>query len=74
MSFRAHIIEKIQALVGNHYQLHDHSKGANYLNFLQIGWIFLNPNPDELYDMTTSVLQLILLIISSWKLANLLRP
>ena len=74
MGFKALIIEKIQVLVGNHYQLHGHSNGANYLKSLWTGWTFLDPNPDELYDMTTSVLQLILLILSSRKLANLLYP
>ena len=65
MGFRAYIMEKIRVLVGNHYQLHGHSNGANYMKSLRTGWTFLNPNSDEVYDMTTSVLQLILLIISS---------
>ena len=72
MGFRAHIMEKIRVLVGNHYQLYGYSNGANYLNFLWIDWTFLNLNPDEVYNMTTSVLQLISLIISSQKLDNLL--
>ena len=73
IGFRAHIMEKIHVLVGNHYQLHSHSNGARYLKSLQTGWTFLNPNPDEIYDMTTGFLQLILLIISSQKLAHLPR-
>lgn len=73
MGFRAHIMEKIRVLVGNHYQLHGHSNGASYLKSLRTGWTFLDPNPDEVYDMTTGFLQLILLIISSRKLADLPR-
>ena len=74
MGFRAHIMEKIRILVENHYQLHGHSNGANYLKSLQTGWISLDPNLDKVYDMTTSILQLILPIIYSQKLANLPRP
>ena len=69
MGFRAHLIEKMQGLVGVYYQLH--SNRANYLKTLQTSWIFLDLNPDEVYDMTTSVLELILLIVSSQKLADL---
>ena len=66
-------MEKIRVLVGNHYQLHGHSNGAKYLKSFRTGWTFLDPNPDEVYDMITRILQLILLIISSCKLADLLR-
>ncbi len=67
MGFRAHLMEKMQALVGVHYQLH--SNGADYLKSLRTNWTFLNSNPDEVYD--TSVLQLNLLMLSSQKLADL---
>ena len=72
MGFRAHLMEKMQALVGVHYQLH--SNGADYLKTVRTNWTFLNPNLDEVYDKTTSVLQLILLMLSSRKLADLLLP
>ena len=72
MGFRAHLIEKMQAWEGVHYQLH--SNGADYLKTLQTNWTFLDPNPDEVYDKTTSVLQLILLMLSSRKLADLPYP
>ncbi len=65
-------MEKMQALIRVHYQLH--SNGADYLKSLQTNWIFLNPKPDEVYDKTTSVLQLILLILFNYKLANLPHP
>ena len=72
MGFRAHLMEKMRALVGVHYQLH--SNGADYLKTLRTNWTFLDPNPNEVYDKTTSVLQLILLMLSSQKLADLPRP
>ena len=72
MGFTAYIIEKIQVLIGNHYQLHCYRNRANYLKSFWITWTFLDLNLDEVYDITISVLQLILLIISSQKLANLL--
>ena len=72
MGFRAHLMEKMQALVGVHYQLH--SNEADYLKTLWANWTFLNPNLNEVYDKTTSVLQLILLMLSSRKLADLPRP
>ena len=66
-------MEKIEVMVGNHHQFYGHSNGATHLKFFCTGWIFFNPNPDKVYNMTTSVLQLILIIISGQKLANLLR-
>ncbi len=69
MGFRAYLMEKIQILVEVHYQLH--SNGPDYLKSLRTNWTFLDSNPDEVYDKTTSILQLILLILSSWKLADL---
>ena len=65
-------MEKMQRLIGVHYQLH--SNEADYLKILQTNWTFFNPNPDEVYDKITSVLQLVLLTLSSQKLANLPRP
>ena len=65
-------MEKMQALVGVHYQLHNN--GADYLKTLRTNWTFLDPNPNEVYDKTTNILQLILLMLSSQKLADLLRP
>ena len=62
-------MEKMRELIGVHYQLY--SNGANYLKTLQTGWIFLDLNLDKIYNMTTSVLELVLLIISSRKLADL---
>ena len=59
-------------LVGVHYQLN--SNGVDYLKIFQTNWTFLNPNPDEVYNKTISVLQLILLMLSSRKLADLLLP
>ncbi len=72
MGFRAHLMEKIRALVGVQYQLH--SNGADYLKSLWTHWTFLEPNPDEIYDRTTSVLPLNLLMLSSGKLADLPHP
>ena len=63
MGFRAYLIEKMQALVRVHYQLH--SNRADYLKTLETNDIFFDPNPDEVYDKTTSILQLILLILSN---------
>ena len=54
MGFRAYLIEKMQALVGVHYQLH--SNGADYLNTLGTNCSFFDPNPNEIYEKTTSVL------------------
>ena len=71
MGFRAHLMEMMRALICVHYQLH--SNRADYLKTLRTNWTFLNPNLDEVYDKTTRVLQLILLILSSQKLADLPR-
>lgn len=71
MSFKTHLIVKMQGLVGVYYQLY--RNGVNYLKILWIGWTFLNFNADEIYDMITSILELILLIVSSCKYANLPR-
>lgn len=70
MGFGAYLIEKMQGLVAVHYQLY--SNAANYLIIFQTGWTFLDCNLDEVYNMTTSILKLILLIVSNWKLPNLL--
>lgn len=35
-----------------HYQLHDNE--ADYLKFLQIGWTFLDHNPNKICDLTIS--------------------
>ena len=59
----------MQRLVGVYYQLHNN--GANYLRNLRTDLTFLNPNPDEVYDMITSILEFILLIVSGQKLADL---
>ena len=72
IGFRAHIMKKIRVLIGNHHQLHGYSNEANYLKLFWTNWTFLDPNPDEIYDMTTGFLQLIVQIISSQKFANLL--
>lgn len=69
MGFRAYFREKMRGLVGIYYQLH--SNRANYLKILQTSKTFLDPNPDKVYDMITSVLELILPIVSSRKLADL---
>ena len=69
MGFRAYLIENMQVLVEVYYHLH--SNGTNYLKSLQINWTFLELNLDEVYDKTISVLQLILLMLFSQKLANL---
>ncbi len=66
------MMEKMRGLVGVHYQLH--SNGPNYLKTLGTGWTFLNPNPDEVYDINTSDLKLTLPIISSRKIADLQPP
>lgn len=63
-------MEKMRVLVGIHYHLYRNR--TNYLKILQTGGIFLDLNPNEIYNMTTSVLELILLIVSCQKLANLL--
>ena len=72
MRFKVYLIEKMQTLIGVHYQLH--SNREDYLNILGTNWTFLDPNPDEVYDKTINILQLILLILSSQKLADLLHP
>ncbi len=72
MDFRAYLMEKMRALVRVHYQLHNNK--ADYLKSLQTNWTFLDPNLDEVYDRTTSILQLILLRLSSRKLADLPYP
>lgn len=59
----------MRELVRIHYQLH--SNRANYLKTLRTDWIFLDLKPEEVYDMTTNVLELILQIVSSQKLADL---
>ena len=64
-------MEKMRALIGVYYQLH--SNEADYLKTFWTNWTFLDPNPDEVYDKTTSVPQLILLMLSGQKLADLLR-
>ena len=46
-----------------YYQLH--SNKADYLKSLWNNWSFLNLNPNEVYDKTISILQLILLMLSS---------
>ena len=53
MDFRAHLIEKIQALVGVSYLLH--SNETDYLKTLQINKTFLDLNPDEVYDKITTI-------------------
>ena len=60
----------MQALVRVHYQLH--SNRVEYLKTLWINQTFLDPNSDKIYDKITSVLQFILPMLSSQKLANLL--
>ncbi len=72
MSFKANMIEKMRGLVSVYYQLH--SNGPNYLKTLQTGWTFLDLNPDKVYDITICDLKLALLIISSWKMADLQHP
>ena len=72
MGFKAHLMEKMRALVGVHYQLHNNE--ADYLKNLWTNWTFLDPNFDKVYDKTISVLQLILLMLSSQKLADLPYP
>ena len=69
MGFKAYQMEKMQAFVGVHYQLH--SNGADYLKTVWTNWTFLDPNPDLIYDKTTSVLQLTLLMLFSQKLVDL---
>ena len=54
MDFRTHLIKKMQALLEIHYQLH--SNRADYLKNLRINWTFLDPNLNEVYDKTTSIL------------------
>ena len=65
-------MEKMRALVGVDYQLYNN--WADYLKTLRTNWTFLDPNPNEVYEKTTSVLQFILLMLSSQKLADLPRP
>ena len=54
MGFGAHLMEKMQVLVGVHYQLHNN--GADYLKSLRTNWFFFNPNPDKVYNKITSIL------------------
>ena len=72
MGFIVHIIEKIRLLIKNQYGFHYYDNRANYLKFLQTGWILCDPNPNEVYEITINILQLILPILSSQKLADLL--
>ncbi len=43
------MMEKTRQLVAVHYQLG--SNGADYLKALREGWAFLDPNPDEVYNL-----------------------
>ncbi len=65
-------MEKMQTLVGESHELH--SNVTDYLKSLRTNLTILKPNPDEVYDRTTSVLQLIWLMLSSQKLADLPHP
>ena len=56
MGFRVSLIEKILVLVEVHDQLY--SNKENYLRSPQTNWIFLDPNPNEIYDKTINILQL----------------
>lgn len=56
-------------MVGVFYQLH--SNEANCLKVLWMSWTFLDSNPDVIYDITNSILELILIIIFIRKLADL---
>ncbi len=69
MSFRAYMMEKMRGFIGVHYQLH--SNAPNYLKTLQTSWTYLDLNPDEVYDITTSNLKLTLLTVSCLKIADL---
>lgn len=69
IDFKAYLMEKMQALVGVHYQLH--SNNSDYLNTLWTNQIFFDPKSDEVYDRMTNILQLILLMLSNQKLHNL---
>lgn len=71
IDFRAYMIEKIQVLVEKYYQLHGHSIAVSYLKSLWTGSIFFDPNLAEVYNIIIGDLQLILIGISSQKLANL---
>ncbi len=72
MSFRAYIIEKMGGLVGVYLLLY--SNRPNNLKIFQTDWTFLDPNLDEVYDITTSDLKLTLLTVFSQKMADLKRP
>ncbi len=61
-------MERMRGLVEVHYQLH--SNGPNYLKTFQTNWTFLDPNPNEVYDITTSDLKFTLLIVSNQKMAD----
>lgn len=50
MSFKAYMMEIIQQLVRVYYQFDSNS--ANELKAPQKGWVFLNPNPHEVYNQT----------------------
>ena len=68
MSFRVHLIEKLQGLVEVHHQVYKNR--VNYWKTFQNSLIFLNPNLDKIYGITTSILEFIVLIVSSQKLTN----
>lgn len=59
-------------LVEVYYQLY--SNKIDYLMTFLMNWTFFDPNFYEIYDKTTNILQVILLILSSRKLANLPHP
>ncbi len=44
------MMKKIRQLLVVHYQ--SGSNGLNYLKSLREGWAFLDPNPDEVYNLT----------------------
>ena len=48
----------MRELVEVYYQLHSRGNRANYLKFLQTGWTFLNPNPNEVKDVTRFTIDL----------------
>ena len=56
-------MEKMRVLVGVHYQLYNNK--VNYLMIFRTSWTFFDLNPNEIYDKTTSILQFILLTLSS---------
>lgn len=62
-------MEKMQLLIRVYYQLYNNK--ADYLKTFQTSLIFPDLNFNEIYNMTTSILDLILQILSSRKLADL---